>query len=167
MAMKDIVHWKKEGKMPARRDDGPFFTLWNEVDRIFDDFARGFDLKPVRSMEARMGVFTPALDVKEGEKEFIVTAELPGMEEKDIDVSIMGDRLTISGEKKEEKEEKKKNYYRMERSFGSFSRVIPLPEGIDSDKAQAEFKKGVLTVTLPKTKEAQAAGKKVQIKSEK
>jgi HSP20 family protein len=167
MAAKDIVPPRKEGKVSRRRDEEPFFTLWKEVDRMFDDFARGFEIKPFQAMEGSLGAFTPAVDVKEAEKEFIVTAELPGMEEKDIDVSIHRDRLTISGEKKEEKEEKKKNFYRIERSFGSFSRVIPLPEGIESEKAQAEFKKGVLTVTLPKTKEAQAAGKKVPIRAEK
>ncbi len=165
MAGKDMT--RQEGRLPVRRGEGPLFSLWSQIDRLFDDFAHGFSMRPFRALEEKLGVFAPSIDVSEDEKTVFVKAELPGMDEKDIDVSITRDVLTISGEKKEEQEEKKKNYYRMERSFGSFRRVVALPEGIDSEKAQAEFGKGVLTVTIPKTKEAQAAGKKIPIKAEK
>ena len=167
MAAKEKVPIKREREVPARREETPFFSLWDRVDRLFGDFARGFELAPFRAMEERFGAFAPVVDMHESDKEVVVTAELPGMDEKDIDVSLTGDRLTIEGEKKEEKEEKKKDYYRMERSYGSFRRVVPLPEGIDQDKASADFKKGVLTVTIPKTKEAQTAARKIAVKAEK
>jgi len=88
------------------------------------------------------------------------------MDEKDVEVLLSDDALTIKGEKKEEKEDKGKNYYHVERSFGSFQRVIPLPPGIDFQKAEAAFKKGILSISLPKTAEAKARGKKIAIKSE-
>ena len=167
MAGKDVVPKRQEGRQLVRHKDSPLFSLWSQVDRVFDDFTHGFGIRPFRALEEKLDAFTPSVDLIEDEKEVSIKAELPGIDEKDIDVSITRDVLTISGEKKVEEEENKKNYYRMERSFGSFQRVVALPEGIDADKAQAEFKKGVLTVTIPKTKEAQVAGKKIPIKAEK
>jgi HSP20 family protein len=135
----------------------------NRLD-FFDDFFRGgFGLEPV---ERRLGAFTPSVDVSEDDKQVKVTAELPGMDEKDIDVSLSKDSLTIKGEKKEEKEEKKKDYYRMERSYGSFSRTIALPVEVDTDKVRAEFRKGILTVTMPKTSKAIEETKKISVKAE-
>ena len=93
-------------------------------------------------------------------------AELPGLEEKDVEVLLDNETLTIKGEKKEEKEDKGKGYYHVECSYGSFHRVIPLPAGIDQKKVQAQFKNGVLNITLPKAEEAKAKGKKIPIKSE-
>lgn len=110
------------------------------------------------------GEWVPCVDVSESEKEFVVTAELPGMAEKDVDVSIQNGILTIKGEKKEEKEEKSKNLYRMERPYGAFQRSIELPSEIDKDKAEASYKSGVLTIKLPKTKAAQQEAKKVPVK---
>jgi HSP20 family protein len=94
-----------------------------------------------------------------------VTAELPGMDEKNIEVKVSNGDLLIKGEKEEEKEEKKKDYYLQERHFGSFERRFRVPEGVDADKIEASFKKGVLTVTLPKTAEAQKAEKKIAVKA--
>ncbi len=112
-----------------------------------------------------VGMFTPSIDVKENEKEFIIKAELPGVEEKDIDVTVTNDSVTIKGEKKEEKEDKDKNYYYMERSYGSFSRVIPLKAEIESNKAEARFKNGILDIKIPKNQSAKAKGTKVPIKT--
>jgi HSP20 family protein len=106
----------------------------------------------------------PAVDLAETDKAYTVTAELPGMDEKDIDVSINGDMLVIKGEKRQEKEEKNKNYYLSERSYGQFQRSFSLPTGIDRDKIAAEFSKGVLTLTLPKSAEAQQQQKKIEVK---
>ena len=117
-------------------------------------------------MTSSIGAFHPNIDVTETDKEIRVSAELPGMDNKDINVSLTKESLTITGEKKEEKEEKKKDYYRMERSYGSFSRTIPMPVEIDTDKAKALFKKGVLTITLPKTAKAIKEKKKISIKAE-
>lgn len=162
MSKKTITPVKKE-IVPARREEyHPFSLLRQEIDSLFENFFRGFDIEPFK----RFGSFSPSIDVKESEKDISVTAELPGMDEKDIDVSLTRDSITIKGEKKEEKEEKRKDYYRMERSFGSFSRTIPLHAEIDMDKVKAEFKKGVLTVTLPKTAKAIKETKKIPVKAE-
>ena len=107
----------------------------------------------------------PAVDVVESEKAYEITAELPGMDEKNIEVKVAEGGLTIKGEKQEEKEEKKKDYYLHERHFGSFERSFDVPESVDADKIEASFKKGVLTVTLPKKPEAQKPAKKIEVKA--
>jgi HSP20 family protein len=106
----------------------------------------------------------PAVDIAEREKEYEITAELPGMEEKNIDVKFADGILTIKGEKKEEREEKKKDYYLSERRFGSFQRSFQVPDGVDADKIEASFKDGLLTVILPKSAQAQKSEKKIAIK---
>lgn len=165
MAIKDLIPWKRKKEVPVRlEDEHPFASLQREMNRMFDNFFDpGFNLEPFGFGESRLGAFSPRINVAEKEKEVEVSVELPGMDKKDIDVAISNETLTIKGEKKEEKEEKKRGYYRMERSYGSFQRTIPLPVGIDEAKANAEFRKGVLTITLPKTKEAQKAAKKIPI----
>lgn len=111
------------------------------------------------------GDWAPRLDVAEDEKELHVIAEIPGMEQKDLDVYITDHDITIKGEKKEEREERRKNYYRRERSFGTFHRTIPIPAEIEVDKATALFKNGVLNITLPKTAAAQKkAPRKIELK---
>ena len=153
---------------PARREEEvPLFSLQREVNRLFDDFFRGFDLRPLRTAEERWGGFSPKMDLEETEKEYRITAELPGMEEKDVEVLLTGNSITLKGEKKEEKEEKGKSFYHVERSYGSFQRTVPLPEGIDLKKVDADFRNGVLTIKLPKTAEAKKVGKKVPIKGAK
>lgn len=156
------------------RETHPFQTLRQEVDRIFEDFDRGFwrrpfrrwalDVDPVFRQEISWGN-VPAVDVAEKETAFEICAELPGMSEGDIDIKLSNDVLTIHGEKKTEKEEKKKNYYLSERRYGVFERSFHVPDGIDTDKIGASFKNGVLTVTLPKTLDAQKSEKKIGIKS--
>jgi HSP20 family protein len=106
------------------------------------------------------------VDITENEKEIKLSAELPGMDEKDIDVSLQNNTLTIKGEKKEEKEDKGKDCYKMERSYGSFSRSIPVPVEVETDKVEAKFNKGVLSITLPKTAKAVAETKKIAVKVE-
>jgi HSP20 family protein len=135
------------------------------MNSLFDNFFRGFDVAPRGFAAGDMGMFTPSVDVKENEKEFIIKAELPGVEEKDIEVTVANDSVTIKGEKKEEKEDKDKNYYYMERSYGSFSRVIPLEAEIESSKAEARFKNGILDIKIPKNQNAKAKGTKVPIKT--
>ncbi len=107
----------------------------------------------------------PAADVSETDKAYEITAELPGMDEKNIEVKLANGVLTIKGEKQEEKEEKQKDYHMRERSFGSFQRTFQVPDGVDSDKIEASFKNGVLSVTLPKSPEAQKAEKKIAVKT--
>jgi HSP20 family protein len=152
----------------------PFENLRREVDRLFEDFDGGlwrspfrrslFDIEPFRRAEAAFGAL-PAVDVTESDKAYEITAELPGMDEKNIDVKFANGVLTIKGEKQDEKEEKQKDYYVRERSYGSFERSFQVPDGVDADKIEANFKKGVLTLSLPKNAEAQKAEKKITVKA--
>ena len=152
----------------------PFESLRHEVDRLFDDFDGGFWRSPFRSSSFDLAPFRrggapfaamPAIDVSETDKAYEITAELPGMDEKNVEVKLANGVLTIKGEKQDDKEEKKKDYYMRERSFGSFERTFAVPDGVDGDKIEASFKKGVLSVTLPKSAEAQKAEKKIAVKA--
>jgi len=165
MKLKDLIpaRWSGPHSLAHRDDDSPFVSLQREMNRVFDDFFKGFAVSPALS-GGLMGSEVPKVDVSETEKEVHVSADLPGIDEKDVDVSLANGVLTIKGEKKVEKEEKDKNYHRVERSYGSFQRAIPLPCEVDEDKAEASFKQGVLTIKLPKTKEAQHC-KKIAVKS--
>jgi HSP20 family protein len=146
-----------------RMEEHPIIALRREMDEMFDNFFRGFG---PGAAEGALQAFNPKIDVTDTEKEIKVYAELPGIEEKDIDVSITRDTLTIRGEKKEESEQKEKDYHRIERSYGSFSRTIALPVEIEADKIEAQLKKGVLTITLPKSVKAVEDTKKIQVKVE-
>lgn len=170
---------KNEGNKPqavppaARREVSPFDRLRGEIDRLFDDFGMGpwrsafrrgvFDVEPFLRGEMSWGKI-PAVDIAETAKGYEITAELPGIDEKNVEVKYADGTLTIRGEKKDEKEEKKENYYLSERNYGSFQRSFRVPEGVDPDKVEAAFKNGVLTVTLPKTPEAQKKEKRIEIK---
>jgi len=168
MAITSLLPWKQgEKKVAIQRTENPIYSLQQEMNRLFDDFfSADFGLTPFKGFgfSEGLGVFSPSIDVAENDKEIKISAELPGLSEDDIEVSLTSDTLTISGEKKAEKEDKGKNYYRMERSYGSFRRVIPLPCEVETDKADATFKKGVLNIVLPKTPQAQASVKKIAIK---
>ena len=152
----------------------PFESFRREVDRLFDDFSSGvwrspfgrsfFDIEPFQRSEAAFGS-VPAVDITQTDKGYEIAAELPGMEDKDIEVKLANGVLTIRGEKRDVKEEKNKDYYLRERSFGSFERSFQVPENIDTDKISAGFKKGVLTIMLPKSAEAQRAEKKIEVKA--
>lgn len=146
----------------------------NDMQRLFEQFwTRGvfpslpgaFDVERAARRWPAAAVASPAVDFAEDDKAYYITAELPGMSEKDIDVSLSGDTLTIKGEKRDEKEEKAKNYYLSERSYGAFQRSFTLPEGVDRDKIEASFSSGVLALTLPKTAEAVKQQKKIEIKA--
>lgn len=149
----------------------PFETLRKEVDRLFEDFGDDFWRRPFRTRAglekdwAQKFVTTPAADVVETDKAYEITAELPGIDQKNIEVNVANGGITIKGEKKEETEEKKKDYYVSERRYGSFERYFSLPEGVDADKIEATFKNGVLKVMLPKTAEAQKPAKKIEVKA--
>ena len=136
------------------------------MSRLFENFSENmFSFSPMKRNQSEISEAFPKMDVSETEKEFKVRAELPGMDEKDIDVSVSNEVLTIKGEKKAEKEDKKPNYYRMERSYGSFQRSIPLPSEVEKDKIKANFKKGVLNIVLPKSEKAVKESKKIEISS--
>ena len=165
---------KTSERAPTAEARRPFETLRREVEQLFDDFGQNFlrlparrslfGFEPLWRREAAWEA-APAVDVVESEKAYEITAELPGMDEKNIEVKVANGTLTIKGEKQEEKEEKKKDYYLHERHFGSFERSFEMPEGVDADKIEASFKKGVLTVALPKKPEAQKPAKKIEVKA--
>jgi HSP20 family protein len=142
----------------------PFESLRREVDRLFEEIGGSAWRSPLHKIEAAFGN-VPAVDLVETDKAYEVTAELPGMDEKNVEVKLAHGVLIIKGHKQDEKEETKKDYYMRERSFGSFERSFAVPDGIDADKVEAIFKKGVLSVTLPKTAEAQKSEHKITVKA--
>lgn len=161
---------------PMRRSGlDPFQSFRNEMDRMFDQFwrgfgapamRRGFETEPFWQRDGGSALSTPAVDVAEDEKAYHITAELPGLADKDIEVNLSDDILTISGEKRDEREEKEKNYHFSERRYGSFRRSFVVPQGIDRDRIEANFKNGILALTLPKTQDAITRQKKIEIKAQ-
>ena len=139
----------------------PLTRLRSEVDRLFDDFPARWPRFDLSSFAAAMPV--PAIEMSETDKAYKLAVEVPGMEASDIEVSVAGDRLVISGEKKEEREEKEKNYLYSERSYGAFERQIELPPGADAEKIKAAVRKGVLRITLPKTDKAANGKRRIEI----
>jgi HSP20 family protein len=134
-------------------------TFRREMDRLWERF---FSERPGLDMLEK--AWEPALDISETKSDIVVKAELPGIDPKEIDISLTGDTLTIRGEKQQEKEEKEENYYRIERSYGIFSRTIKLPVSVQNDKIKASYQHGVLKITLPKSEEAKQ--KQIKIKVE-
>jgi HSP20 family protein len=139
----------------ARTDANPLAMLQQEMDRLFDGFS-----KSLTGLSSR--TLMPSMDLAETEKEIELTAELPGMEEKDVQLNVVDNQLTIRGEKKNQREEKEKDYHLVERNYGSFVRTVDLPPGVDLDSIKAVMSKGVLKVTVPKPAPAQA--KKIEVK---
>lgn len=149
-----------------KEDDHSFYSLQRQMNSLFDDFFSGFDVGSRELMAGEGLGFVPSVDVKERDSDILIQAELPGVDEKDISVTVTNDAVTIKGEKKEEKEDKGKNYYYVERSYGSFNRIIPLGEEAESENAKASFKNGVLNITIPKSKKVKVEGIKVPIQAE-
>jgi HSP20 family protein len=147
-----------------RRGDGrgqvaPLTAFRSEMDRLFDSFFR----EPFGGMELmEPDKWSPAIDIAEDDKEVTVRAEIPGIDPKDLDVTVVGEQLVLSGEKKESKETKEKGFYHSETRYGSFHRTVPLPEGVDTEHVDAQYNNGVLTLKMPKT--PQAAKKRIEIK---
>ncbi len=157
MNLKSLIPVGRSGNV-ARQDFHPFANLHRELDRMLEEFGRGLPSFGARDL-------MPATDVVESDKEIEITAELPGLEEKDVQINLSDNILTIRGEKKAEKEEKDKNYRLIERSYGSFSRTLEVPSGVDANAIKATIANGVLKVTVPKPAPAQA--KKIEVKSAK
>jgi HSP20 family protein len=139
-----------------KRNRGDLTTLHNEMDDLFDSFFRGLD-RPFSGYKA-----WPAIDVAEQDNAIVVRAEVPGCKADDVDISVYGNTLTISGEKKHSEEKKEKGYYHMESSYGSFRREVTLPTDVDQEKIEATCKDGVLNITLPKAEKTKAVKVKIQ-----
>jgi HSP20 family protein len=177
---KKIVEKKKEVKAaapaPARREiSHPMADLQSEMDRLFDRFSRGFpslsmgrdlfDWDPFRASGGALGITAPHVDVSETDKSYEISAELPGLDEKNVNIELKDDVLTLTGEKKEESEKEEKDYHVSERRFGSFRRSFRLPSGADQEKISADFKNGVLKIAMPKSATAQKKGRKIDVKT--
>jgi HSP20 family protein len=156
--MFDLIPWrrKEEEGTPA----GSPRTFQREFDDLVERF---FGQEPVFSRSLFSRTFTPVVDIVENENDIIVKAEIPGMEQKDLDVNLAGDVLTIKGEKKAEHEERGDNFHRIERSYGSFSRSLALPCEVQQDKAEANYKNGVLSLRLPKSESCKKKAVKITI----
>lgn len=166
MAKKEVATKSEpEKSLPLFRGD---------IDRLFDEFAHGMmfspfyrratDWDPFRRLEKSTGILMPDVDVTETDKELRIAAELPGMEEKDLNIELSGNQLTIRGEKKEEHDETEGDRHISERRYGSFQRTMQVPETVNAAKISANMKNGVLTVVLPKTEEAKSKIRKISIK---
>jgi HSP20 family protein len=152
----------------------PLESLRHEIDRLFENFDQDFwrhpfrrsifDVEPFWRRELTWGT-TPTVDIVEKNDAYEVKAELPGMDEKNIEVKLANGALMIRSEKQQEKEEKKEDYHLHERRFGSFERRFAVPEGVDIDKVEASFKNGILTIRLPKTPDAMNREKKIEVKT--
>ena len=163
MAIRDLIPFTRESNTPSlwRDWDTPVSGFRREMDRLFDDFFR----TPSLTRFGEVGGFSanwPSIDVKDKDNELLVTAEVPGLTDKDVELFVDNGMLTIRGEKKAEHEERGYS----ERFFGKFERQIPLPSGVDEQNCKADFRDGLLTVHLPKTKEAEEAKKKIPINAE-
>jgi HSP20 family protein len=187
MDFKKLAPWnwfkkeeEAEGTVPVRRADSPskhndntyenpVVNFHREVDRLFENTFRDLGLSALRndlvSPLGTAGFLKPRVDVGASEKNYTITVEIPGVSEKDIRLEISNNTMTIKGEKKQEKEEKEKNYYRIERSYGSFQRVLSLPDDANQDEITAAFKNGVLTINMPKRTLPGREAKQIEIKS--
>jgi HSP20 family protein len=167
------VEVKQVAPVPTNVPDA-WRSLRAEMDRLFDRFSGGwgmpslrrmFDIAPAFRYESTFAVPSPAVEISEDDASYKVTAELPGMSEKEIEVAVSDGMLTLKGEKRQEKEQKDKNFYLSERSYGSFQRTFAVPENVDRDKIAADFAKGVLTISMPKTAKAMEQQKKIEVKA--
>jgi len=159
MALPDI--FRPSRTLRRREPESLFMRPFDEMRRMMEDFW----MTPFGEAGRWGENFIPSVDVKEEDDRVIVAAELPGMDQKDIDVEVTQDSVRIAGEKRKEQKKQEKGYYRQETSYGAFERVIDLPAAVDEDKAEAEFSKGVLTIRLPKSEQARSKRKKVEVKS--
>ena len=163
MTIRDLIPWNRGRDVAVHRGEkaNPLLTLHREMNRVFDDVLRGFDVTPFgsdRLFDRTLG--WPNIEVSETDKEVKVTAELPGLEEKDVEVELANGVLVIKGEKKTETEDKDRLF--SERYYGRFERRIPV-EDIEEDKVNAAFRNGVLTVTMPKSAQAQRQVKRIAV----
>ena len=172
MTLREIVPWRWGGLRNWEPEEGPFgvfrrqmTSLHREMDKLFEDMSSEPSRTSFTPQALGREMLMPDIDETEDEKAFHVSIELPGMDEKDVDITLSGRLLTIRGEKKEDKKEEGKDFYRRERTFGSFRRTLELPGEVDESKIEASFRKGVLKVDLPRTEEAQKKIKHIAVKA--
>ena len=162
--MRSLIPWR-EKSVPAESEDfaDPFVSLRRNIDRMFDDFFDG--ALACRPGFARLNDFGPSIDVEDTDKEIVVTAELPGLDRKDFEVTLSGDILTIKGEKKSASESRNGGSHYVERRFGSFARSVRLPFAASEEQVDAKYEKGILSIRLAKPADAQNEVKRIEVKS--
>ena len=172
MTLKQIIPWRWGGFRSWEDEDRPFESffqgmdsLHKEMNLLFEDFRKSNGRPSLITKPWDYAPLNPRLDETEDEKAFHVQIELPGMGQEDVDITLTDGLLTIRGEKKQEEEEEGKDFYRSERSFGSFRRTLPIPVEVDESKIEASFKKGILSIEFPKTAEAQKKVKHIKVKA--
>lgn len=166
MGVHDLLPWRQRAREIERSEDyDPFSRMHREMDRLFEDVFPGVGRLSFNPWFRSGREMAPSLDVSETDDALEVSADLPGMDTDDVSVTLSEGMLTISGERKEEKEQKEKNYYRTERSYGSFVRRLALPYPVDEDRIQARFDKGVLKIVLPKSPDVKAGERRIEIKT--
>ncbi len=172
MTLREIVPWRWGGLRRWEPDEGPFGTmrrqmetLHREMDRMFDEMSSETVRAPFTPTAWGHELTVPTIDETEDDNAFHESIELPGMDEKDVDIMLSGRLLTIRGTKKEDEKAERKDHYRRERKFGSFRRTLELPGEVDESKIEAFFKKGVLKIGLPRTEEAQNKIKHIDVKA--
>jgi len=166
---------KPGSRARMRGGSQPVEQLRTEIDRLLSDFLRGYwhipfrrsavDVEPIWRGDISLAA-TPAVDIVDKDDSYKLTAELPGVDEKQVEIKFSDSTLTIEGKKDEEPEDAKQDHFVSERHYGDFHRTFRVPDGIDADKIEASFKSGVLTVTLPKTAEARRKQKKIEVRSD-
>lgn len=162
MAVRDLIPWNRNRTdVVGREERDPFFALHDEVNRLFNDFSRTFGMPLLSGSETRMN--WPSIDVSESEKTYTIEADLPGLEQKDVEVLLTDNVLTIRGEKRTESSDDKRHF--SERYYGSFERRIPLDAEVEPDKVKATFKNGVLKVEIPKSDRAIERSRRIPIQS--
>ena len=167
MKIRDLVPFRKNNNISVRREEAqPMVNLQNQMNRLFDDFWRGWDQWPFEDLQT-FCAYSPSVDIAETTKHLEVTAELPGMSDKDVEITLSprGDTLTIRGEKKEEREGKKEGAYWAERSYGAFCRTVALPTEVHEKDADASMKNGVLTVKLVKRSPEEGGRRRIEVKT--
>jgi HSP20 family protein len=165
MTVRDLLPFGKN--VPVTRGSNPIVAFQDEVNKLFNDFFGEMSFPSWGHLSTTESSFAinPAVDVSETDKEFKVSAELPGIDVKDVQIQAAEGYVTIKGEKKAERKEEREGYFRQERSYGSFQRVIALPDTANLDKAEANFKHGILTLSIPKKAGVQSKERKIEIKS--
>jgi HSP20 family protein len=166
MTLRSLIPWRGQSWSPATRDGDfdPFVSMRREMDRVFDNVFGALD-RPSRGPVDGWQTVSPAVDIAETETEIVVIAELPGLDEKDFELTLSGDVLTLKGEKKSEQEREDGGSHYVERRYGSFQRLVRLPFAASEDNVHANYDKGVLTVHVPKPAEARNAVRRIPVKS--
>ena len=166
MRLRNLVPWRDdESRIPIRREENSLARLQREMNSLFEDFFSGFRA-PLSLFGESSGTFSPKVNVEDTPAEVTVTAELPGMEDKDLDISLTDDSLILQGERRHEEEKEEGAAYYRESAYGAFRRVIPLPAEVLPDKVEARMRNGVLWVKLPKAEEAKKNIRKISIRTE-